>query len=97
MQFSSSRYAQSVEQAVRTGTVNATSVGFRPLAWDWSKRKDGSIDFHSVELLEYSLVSVPANASCTLVGMSDPTSKSLAERRREARKRTLEVLKLRSR
>jgi HK97 family phage prohead protease len=97
MQFAAGRYAQTVEQAVRTGTVNATSVGFRPIYWDWSKDRKNGIDFHSAELLEYSLVSVPANASCTLVGMSDPTSKSWRERRCEARERTLEVVKLRSR
>ena len=71
MQFAPDRRSQAVEAAVRSGNLNATSVGFRPLAWDFSEQKKGGIDFHAAELLEFSLVAVPANQECLLTGMSD--------------------------
>jgi HK97 family phage prohead protease len=93
MQFGSGRFAKGVEEAVRNGTVNATSIGFAPLSWDFSRDRKGGIDFHSVELLEFSIVPVPANADCLLLGMADPTGKSTDARAK--RERDIEVARLR--
>ena len=43
------------------GYMRATSVGFNPTEWTWSEARDYGIDFKKQELLEYSLVPVPAN------------------------------------
>ena len=52
-------------QLVAEGYLRAVSVGFRPL--EWEPMPDGrGTRFTSVELLEISLVSVPANASALL-------------------------------
>jgi HK97 family phage prohead protease len=93
MQFGSGRFAKGVEEAVRNGTVNATSIGFQPLAWDFSRNRSGGIDFAKIELLEFSIVPIPANADCLLLGMADPTGKSVDARAKRAR--DLEVIKLR--
>lgn len=39
--------------------LNCVSIGFIPLEWD--ERKDWTFDFTKWELLEYSLVTIPAN------------------------------------
>lgn len=45
------------------GFLTASSVGFLPTEWDWSKdpARKGGIDFKRVELTEWSFVTVPAN------------------------------------
>ena len=61
--------------------MKATSVGFLRLAWSFAKGTDGvgGIDFHEAELLEFSIVPVPANADCTLnAGQSCATLRSRA-------------------
>lgn len=45
------------------GFLNAASVGFAPLKWTFNEETHG-IDFLEQELLEYSIVPVPANAEC---------------------------------
>lgn len=47
----------------QAGFLNAVSVGFMPLKWDFAKSKDRpfGLDFQEQELLEFSAVSVPAN------------------------------------
>jgi HK97 family phage prohead protease len=63
-----SDFADTVYRLSRDGWLSATSVGFRPLAWDFSEDEarggDGwwpGIDFHEQELMEFSLCCVPAN------------------------------------
>jgi phage head maturation protease len=58
--------------------INAVSVGFKPLEWTNSKERPGSVDFQKQELLELSLVGVPANASALRV-RSMTRSERLAE------------------
>lgn len=48
-------------QMYKDGYLNAVSVGFRPLKWNWNEERAGGIDFHEQELLEFSAVPVPAN------------------------------------
>lgn len=49
-----------VRSAWEQGILNAASVGFNPLKW--SEREDGGRDYQEQELLEWSIVPVPANA-----------------------------------
>jgi HK97 family phage prohead protease len=57
------------------GYLPATSVGFRPLSWDFTddetRGADGwfpGIDFHEQELVELSMVSVPSNPEALIDG-----------------------------
>lgn len=64
-------FAASIESKVRRGFLNAVSVGFRPLEMEWRPEKEGengggslfrpAADFKKQELLETSIVSVPAH------------------------------------
>lgn len=53
-------FADTVFKMVKGGFLNATSVGFRPEAWTYNETRSG-IDFAAQELLEFSIVPVPAN------------------------------------
>lgn len=62
------QFAESVYRLARGGFIAATSVGFRPLKWDYTREPSrGSedwfpgIDFEEQELVELSVVTVPAN------------------------------------
>src|SRR5262249_4514905 len=57
-----------VRDLVENGVMRSTSVGFVPLRWQWSTAKDreGGIDFLEQELLEFSVVSIPANIDATV-------------------------------
>jgi HK97 family phage prohead protease len=52
--------ADRVRNAFEQGVLNAASVGFRPLAWD--PLGTGGYRYTKWELLEWSIVAVPANA-----------------------------------
>ena len=52
--------AENVLQLVDGGFLNATSVGFRALTWSYNEDR-GGIDFLTQELLEHSVVPIPAN------------------------------------
>jgi HK97 family phage prohead protease len=61
-------FAESVYRLARGGFIAATSVGFRPLKWTYSTDKERGaddwfpgIDFEEQELVELSIVTVPAN------------------------------------
>jgi HK97 family phage prohead protease len=95
MQFNpQSGIARSIEAAVRGGYIRASSVGFRPL--DWTPRGDGSIDFKQIELLEYSIVGIPANPEALVIGMTDANGKAFGPKIRAKREREVELAKLRS-
>lgn len=55
--------AEIVYQMVKGGFLNAVSVGFQPIDWTQTKDKTrpGGIDFKKQELLEISIVPIPAN------------------------------------
>jgi HK97 family phage prohead protease len=62
------QFAESVFRLARGGFIAATSVGFRPLAWEYTTDKARGaddwfpgIDFEQQELVELSVVTVPAN------------------------------------
>lgn len=57
---------------IKSGIVNATSVGFIPKDYEARDPKSpwGGYQFKTSELLEFSFVSVPANSGCLIVGRS---------------------------
>ena len=59
---------------VEAGFLRACSVGFRPKRFTKNAERDG-LDFFEAELLEISVVPVPANASALLVGRSVDTAR----------------------
>ncbi|HSR78750.1 MAG TPA: hypothetical protein VLN57_19400 [Xanthobacteraceae bacterium] len=68
-----SEFADSVYKLARDGYLAATSVGFRPLRWDFTADKDRGgddwfpgIDYHEQELVEFSICTVPSNPEALL-------------------------------
>src|SRR3984893_17409338 len=56
-------FADQIYRLVVDGFVRAVSVGFLPIEWKWADDDDRfGIDFQRQELLEISVVPVPANA-----------------------------------
>jgi HK97 family phage prohead protease len=63
-----SEFAWATEQMVRRGFLNAVSVGFRPE--EYSYNEDYSINYLQQELLEVSVVPVPANPNALVAAKS---------------------------
>ncbi len=53
-------FGDTVYRMTRAGYLNATSVGFNPMKWAYNETRRG-VDFSEAELLEFSVVPVPAN------------------------------------
>jgi HK97 family phage major capsid protein/HK97 family phage prohead protease len=51
-------------ESVELGLVRATSIGFRPIKYAFMD--DGGVDFQESEVMELSLVTIPANAEATI-------------------------------
>lgn len=69
---------------IKAGVINSTSIGFAPLKYvpiDASKPY-GGLRFTSCELLEFSFVSVPANAGALITGRSVSKTPRLDDARR---------------
>ena len=60
-------FAKQVLDMLRAGFLNAVSVGFRPLKYVQNAQR-GGFDFIEQELLEFSVVPVPANPEALVVG-----------------------------
>jgi HK97 family phage prohead protease len=60
-------FADQIFRLIKAGYVNAGSVGFIPIDYSFSDDRRGGIDFHEQELLEFSVVPIPANANALLV------------------------------
>ena len=88
-----SQYAERVRGMIAAGFLTATSVGFAPLKYAFSEdpsRKYG-IDFLSQELLEFSIVTIPANPDALL----DPGQ--LDAKAAQARRiRDLDIIRIRA-
>lgn len=72
--------AESVYQLCLRGFLSATSVGFMPLEWEFSEEEErgadsynGGVDFKTCELMEFSIVNVPANPEALI---QDPIESS---------------------
>lgn len=63
-------HAEGILQLYRGGFLSATSVGFLPLKYAFTEdpQRRYGIDFLEQELLEYSCVTVPANAEALIEG-----------------------------
>lgn len=71
-------FADAVYRLARGGFIAATSVGFRPLKWDYTRDPTRGaddwfpgVDFEEQELVELSVVTVPANPDA-LIEMPGP-------------------------
>lgn len=64
-EFSDLPFASQVRALVDGGFLNSLSVGFLPKAWDFDP--DGRRVYTDVELLEVSIVGIPANAEATIM------------------------------
>jgi len=70
--FSASRvdaFAETVRQYVKAKVLRASSVGFDPMKWMYNEERRG-YDFVEHELLEWSIVPVPANAEALQLAKS---------------------------
>jgi HK97 family phage prohead protease len=63
-------FADQIYRLVRTRFLGACSVGFRPIEFAFSRdpARRGGIDFLRVELLEVSVVPIPANPNALIEG-----------------------------
>jgi HK97 family phage prohead protease len=63
-------FNDTVYQMLKDGYLSATSVGFVPLKYNFSEdpKRQLGIDFVEQELLEFSIVTVPANAEALIEG-----------------------------
>jgi HK97 family phage prohead protease len=56
-------FADQIFRLIRAGYINAGSVGFIPIDYSFNDGRRGGIDFHEQELLEFSVVPIPANSN----------------------------------
>src|SRR5262245_54842569 len=70
--------ADQVAELVGSGWLQTVSVGFRPVKHAASQERSG-IDFHEQELLEVSVVPVPANQNAMLAAKSLPADRRALE------------------
>ncbi len=93
--------AEQVHRLISGGFIFAASVGFAPITYAFAEdagRKYG-INFLTQELLEWSVVSVPANAECLVTGKSAVSSTAESEpreRRKRKMQRDLDLIRLRA-
>lgn len=104
-------FAESVFRLASTGFITATSVGFRPIKWSFTDDPQRGaddwfpgIDFEQQELVEFSVVTVPANPEALMepaqqqTATPNPTSgeelTSFNEQQAKARARRRRLLQL---
>jgi HK97 family phage prohead protease len=98
VRFASTGLGKTVAGMVSAGYLKAVSVGFAPIEYEFAKGggRAGGIDFKQQELLEVSIVPVPANAAALLTGITGSDGKALPKpKAKAARLRDLEIIKLR--
>ena len=79
-------FADTIYNLVTEGFIKAGSVGFIPVEWKFAddKSRPMGIDFRRQELLEFSVVPVPANANALIEapsyrGRRDPSMRELGQ------------------
>lgn len=70
-------FADSVRGLVDFGALNAVSVGFDPLEWTYDEER-GGYNFQRQELLEFSIVPVPANAEALMLSVKGLGARAVA-------------------
>jgi HK97 family phage prohead protease len=83
-----SQFADRCAALIDAGLLGAVSVGFRPIEWRYMEEGRGGVRFIQQELLEISLVPVPANPEALIEARAaakraSPTHRGLAARRAE--------------
>uniref|UniRef100_UPI0025CD3F70 HK97 family phage prohead protease n=1 Tax=Methanohalobium sp. TaxID=2837493 RepID=UPI0025CD3F70 len=77
------KFADMVYRMYKSGDMNAVSVGFDPIDYEYSDDKGGNIDFKEQEQLELSAVPVPSNPNALQVagmkGVDDSIMKEWAK------------------
>lgn len=75
------KYNDIVLEMLKGGFLSATSVGFAPIKYAFVDKPDRQfgIDFLEQELLEFSIVTVPANAEALIEGRSLEATPPIAE------------------
>lgn len=81
--------AERVFRMVKAGFLKAASIGFRPLEWVYDEERRG-VNFQKVELLEYSIVPVPANAQALAAASADGIDTAILKEWAEQTLKTLE-------
>lgn len=71
-------FAETVRRMVAGGFLNAASVGFKPKKYAYNEERRG-VDVLESELLEWSIVPVPANPECLVQLSAALTPEMLAE------------------
>ena len=80
--------AAEVAKLIEARVLKAVSVGFTPGDWKWRDKRGEGIDFVSGhQLLEASVVNVPANPEAPMLELRSDAAK---------RQRMLEVIKLKA-
>lgn len=65
-------------QSVKAKLVTAVSIGFRVLDGEYEIMKTGGLRFMKTEVMELSLVTIPANASATITSIKSIDTKQRA-------------------
>jgi HK97 family phage prohead protease len=66
-------FADTIFRLLKNGFLTAGSVGFLPLEYDWADDEDSrpyGLDFKRQELLEFSIVPVPANSNALIAAQA---------------------------
>jgi hypothetical protein len=65
--------AEQVFRMIKAGFLQACSIGFRPLRWSYNEAR-GGLDFHEVEMVEFSIVPIPAHPQALIAAGVDVTT-----------------------
>jgi HK97 family phage prohead protease len=68
--------ADQVFQMLKQGFLKGASVGFKPVTFSYNEKR-GGVDFAQQELLEFSVVPIPANASALMAAGLDDVDTTL--------------------
>ena len=68
--------ADQVFQMLKQGFLKGASVGFKPVTFSYNEKR-GGVDFAQQELLEFSVVPIPANASALMAAGLDEVDTTL--------------------
>ena len=78
-EFATHEFADTVLQLLKDGFLSATSVGFRPTKFAFNEERRG-VDFQEQELLEWSIVPVPANPEALIEASKKGLDLALVQR-----------------
>lgn len=68
-------------QSVKSGLVTAVSIGFRTLDNQVERLKSGGLKFLKTEVIELSLVTIPANAGAMITAIKSLAQEQLTQQR----------------